>query len=63
MLTLSVVFESHKTNFEESECVYNTATKNNLPDEFAKKFLNRKQEGEKRLNEFISDMILGNISL
>ena len=49
---LTTVFDHHNTNFEESDCVYNTVTKKILPEKLAKVFLNHEQEGEKRLQEF-----------
>ena len=49
--------------FEESDCVYNTVTKKILPEKFENLFLNHEQEGEKRLKDFISDSIEGNISI
>ena len=60
---LTTVFDHHNTNFEESDCVYNTVTKKILPEKFAKVFLNHEQEGEKRLQEFTNGRIEGNVSI
>ena len=58
---LTTVFDHHNTNFEESDCVYNTVNKKILPEKFVKMFLNHEQQGEKRLQEFTNDRIEGNI--
>ena len=60
---LTTVFDYHNTNSEESDCVYNTVTKEILPEKFAKVFLNHEQGGEKRLQEFTNDRIEGSISI
>ena len=60
---LTTVFDYHNTNFEESDCVYNTVTKKILLEKFAKVFLNHEQKGEKRLQEFTNDRVKGSISI
>ena len=60
---LPTVLDYHNTNFEESDCVYNTVNKNILPEKFAKVFLNHEQEGEKRLQEFTNGSFEGSISI
>ena len=49
---VTTVFDHHNRNFEESDCVYNTATKKILAEKFEKVFLNHEQESEKCLQEF-----------
>ena len=46
---LSKVFETHNTNFEDSDAVYNTITNKVLPTHLADQFLAHKEEGKKRL--------------
>ena len=56
---LTQVFEGHKTNFDDSDAVYNTITNKHLADQF----LVQKEEGKKRLQEFVTTRLIGDKSI
>ena len=63
VVKLSTVFHAHSTNFDETECVYNTVTKKVLDFKFAEPFLAHEEEGDKLLQKYIRERLEGDKSI